>query len=64
MKSDPSVEEIITVTLNCILIRMTEINIIDISVIYQEFKESIINSAETVLEKLQSKEVADKFIQK
>ena len=43
---------------------MTEINIIDISVIYQEFKESIINSAETVLEKLQSKEVADKFIQK
>ena len=46
MKSDPSVQEIIKVILNCILIRMTEINIIDISVIYQEFKESIINSAE------------------
>ena len=46
MKSDPSVEEIISVTLNCILIRMTEINRIDRSVLYQEFKEWIVNSGE------------------
>ena len=46
MKNDPSVEEIISVTLNCILIRMTEINRIDRSVLYQEFKEWIINSGE------------------
>ena len=44
MKSDPSVEEIISVTLNCVLIRMTEINRIDRSVLYQEFKEWIVNS--------------------
>ena len=46
MKDTPSVEEIITVTLNCLLIRMTEINSIDRSVLYQEFKEWIINSNE------------------
>ena len=46
LKSKPSVEEIISVTLNCILIRMTEINRIDRSVLYQEFKEWIINSDE------------------
>ncbi len=44
MKNDPSVEEIISVTLNCILIRMTEINRVDRSVLYQEFKEWITNS--------------------
>ena len=46
MKSNPSVEEIISVTLNCILIRMTEINRIDRSVLYQEFKEWIVTSKE------------------
>ena len=46
MRHDPSVEEIISVTLNCILIRMTEINRIDRSVLYQEFKEWIENSGE------------------
>lgn len=44
MKNDPTVEEIISVTLNCILIRMTEINRVDRSVLYQEFKEWITNS--------------------
>ena len=46
MKKEPSVEQIIAVTLNCILIRMTEINIIDRSVLYQEFKEWIVNSGD------------------
>jgi len=46
LRHDPSVEEIISVTLNCILIRMTEINRIDRSVLYQEFKEWIENSGE------------------
>ena len=46
MKNNPTLEEIISVTLNCILIRMTEINRIDRSVLYQEFKEWIINSDE------------------
>ena len=46
LKSTPSVEEIISVTLNCILIRMTEVNKIDRSVLYQEFKEWIISSDE------------------
>ena len=46
LKNTPSVEEIISVTLNCILIRMTEVNKIDRSVLYQEFKEWIINSGE------------------
>ena len=41
MKSEPSVEEIISVTLNCILIRMTDLNRIERSVLYQEFKEWI-----------------------
>ena len=44
MKNEPSVEEIISVTLNCVLIRMTEINRIDRSALYQEFKEWILNS--------------------
>ena len=44
MKNSRSVEEIISVTLNCILIRMTELNSIDRSVLYQEFKEWILNS--------------------
>ena len=44
MKTNPTVEEIISVTLNCILIRMTEINRVDRSVLYQEFKEWITNS--------------------
>ena len=44
MKTNPTVEEIISVTLNCILIRMTEINRVDRSVLYQEFKEWIANS--------------------
>ena len=44
MKSQPSVEEIISVTLNSVLIRMTEINKVDRSVLYQEFKEWILNS--------------------
>ena len=46
MKNNPSIEEIISVTLSCTLIRMTEINKIDRSVLYQEFKEWIINSGE------------------
>jgi hypothetical protein len=44
LKSERSVEEIITITLNFLLIRMTEINRIDRSVLYQEFKEWIVNS--------------------
>ena len=44
LKNIPSVEEIISVTLNCILIRMTEVNKIDRSVLYQEFKEWIVSS--------------------
>ena len=46
LKNTPSVEEIISVTLNCILIRMTEVNKNDRSVLYQEFKEWIVNSKE------------------
>ena len=46
MKNTPSVEEIISVTLNCILIRMTEVNKTDRSVLYQEFKEWIISSGD------------------
>ncbi len=46
MGNCPSVEEIISVTLNCILIRMTEINKVDRSVLYQEFKEWINHSGE------------------
>ena len=46
MKNSPSIEEIISVTLNCILIRMTQVNRIDRSVLYQEFKEWIVNSGE------------------
>ena len=44
MKNEPSVEEIISVTINCVVIRMTEINKIDRSVLYQEFKEWIVSS--------------------
>ena len=44
LQNNPSIEEIISVTLNCTLIRMTEINRIDRSVLYQEFKEWIVNS--------------------
>ena len=47
LKNTPSVEEIISVTLNCILIRMTELDKINRSVLYQEFKEWIVNSGET-----------------
>ena len=46
MNNSPSVEEIVSVTLNCVLIRMTEINRIDRSVLYQEFKEWILDSGE------------------
>ena len=46
MKNTPSIEEIISVTLSCTLIRMTEINRVDRSVLYQEFKEWIVNSGE------------------
>ena len=46
MKNNPSIEEIVSVTLSCTLIRMTEINKIDRSVLYQEFKEWILNSGE------------------
>jgi len=46
LKSNPSVEDIISVTLSCTLIRMTEINSIDRSFLYQEFKEWIVNSGE------------------
>jgi len=46
LKNNPSIEEIISVTLSCTLIRMTEINKIDRSVLYQEFKEWILNSGE------------------
>ena len=46
MKNNPSIEEIISVTLSCTLIRMTEINRINRSVLYQEFKEWIVNSGE------------------
>ena len=44
LKNNPSIEEIVSVTLSCTLIRMTEINRIDRSVLYQEFKEWIVNS--------------------
>ncbi len=46
MKNKPSVEEIIVVTLNQILIRMTEVDKIDRSVLYEEFKEWIVNSGD------------------
>ena len=46
LRNNPSIEEIISVTLSCTLIRMTEINKIDRSVLYQEFKEWIVNSGE------------------
>ena len=46
LKNKPSIEDIVSVTLSCILIRMTEINRIDRSVLYQEFKEWIVNSGE------------------
>ena len=44
---NPSIEEIISKTLSCILIRMTQINRIDRSVLYQEFKEWIVNSGDS-----------------
>ena len=44
LSKPPSIEEIISVTLNCTLIRMTELDIKDRSVLYQEFKEWILNS--------------------
>ena len=47
MKASTSIKEIISVTLNCMLIRMTEIDKFDRAVLYQEFKEWIIDSAET-----------------
>ena len=46
LKNSPSIEEIVSVTISCTLIRMTEINRIDRSVLYQEFKEWILNSGE------------------
>ena len=46
LKNNPSIEEIVSVTLSCTLIRMTKINRIDRSVLYQEFKEWIVNSGE------------------
>ena len=46
MNSKPSVEDIISVTLSCILIRMTEVSTTERSVLYQEFKEWIVNSGE------------------
>jgi hypothetical protein len=46
LKDNPSIEEIISVTLSCTLIRMTQINRIDRSVLYQEFKEWIVNSGD------------------
>ena len=46
MKNNPTIEEIISVTLSCTLIRMTEISSIDRSVLYQEFKEWIVNSGD------------------
>ena len=46
LNNSPSIEEIVSVTLSCTLIRMTEINKIDRSVLYQEFKEWILNSGE------------------
>jgi len=46
LKNNPSIEEIVSVTLSCTLIRMNEINRIDRSVLYQEFKEWIVNSGE------------------
>ena len=46
LKNNPSIEEIVSVTLSCTLIRMTEINRIDRSALYLEFEEWIINSGE------------------
>ena len=46
LNNSPSIEEIVSVTLNCTLIRMTKINRIDRSFLYQEFKEWILNSGE------------------
>ena len=47
LKNTPSVEEIISVTLNCILIRMTELDKTNRSVLYQEFKEWIVSSGDS-----------------
>ncbi len=41
MKNKDYVKKSISITLNCILIRMTDLNRIDRSVLYQEFKEWI-----------------------
>ena len=46
MHNEPSVEEIISLTINCVLIRMTEINNVDRAILYQEFKEWLIHSDE------------------
>tara|TARA_Y100001968_G_scaffold78971_1_gene70253 strand:- start:2776 stop:2976 length:201 start_codon:yes stop_codon:yes gene_type:complete len=46
LSNKPSIEEIISLTLRCTLIRMTEINKIDRSFLYQEFKEWIISSGD------------------
>jgi len=46
LKNSPSIEEIVSLIHSCTLIRMTEINKIDRSVLYQEFKEWILNSGE------------------
>ena len=47
MKNSPSIEEIVVVTINCVLIRMTEINLTDRSALYQEFKEWILSSGDS-----------------
>ena len=47
MRNNPPVEEIITMTINSVLIRMTEINKHYRYSLYKEFKEWILNSGET-----------------
>ena len=46
MNNDSYLEGIISVSLNCVLIRMTKIKNLNRSFLFQEFKESIINSGE------------------
>ncbi len=46
LKNKPSIDQIIQSTLNYVVIRMTEIDRIDRSFLYQAFREWIINSGD------------------
>ncbi len=47
MKHEPSLEDIVWVTLNCLIIRMTQLKQKDRVAIYQEFKEWIESEKDT-----------------